>query len=270
MYANTQLRVSLAFGALFVLWWLEAWLPYWHAGTETKARLRHAGRNLSVTALHVAMMALAFASATAFIARWAEEAGFGLLRWAPEMPPALSTLVAVVLMDAWMYLWHRLNHVVPFLWRFHKVHHTDPYMDVTTATRFHPMEIAFSAVLRLGVIALLGVSVWQVVLYGLLHLPVIQFQHSNVRLPDALDRVIRVFIVSPTMHRVHHSRYQPETDSNYSSILSFWDRLARTFVLRDDPATIQLGLDGYDDDSWQSIPGMLKTPLRGRVEADEA
>ena len=127
---------------------------------------------MTITALHVAVMALAFASVTSLTARWAEAAGFGLLRWVPDMPVALSTVVAVVLMDGWMYVWHRMNHVVPFLWRFHRVHHSDPHMDVTTATRFHPGEIALSAVLRLGVIALLGMSVSQVVVYGLLQLAI--------------------------------------------------------------------------------------------------
>ena len=263
MDSYIQLRVALGVGALLVLWWIEAWLPFWHEGTDPATRRRHAGRNLTLTGLHVTLVSLMFAGATAFTAGWASSSGFGLLRWAPEMPPALSTALAVVLMDGWLYVWHRLNHVVPFLWLFHRTHHTDPHMDVTTATRFHPVEIALSAVIRLGVI---GMDPWQVIVYSMLHLPVIQFQHSNVALPERLDRAMRAVLVSPNMHRVHHSRYQPETDSNYSSILSVWDRIAGTYVLREDPTSIHMGPDGYDDDRWQSVAGMLTTPLRRRNE----
>ncbi len=235
MDSHTQLRAAATLGMLVTLWWLEAWAPFWNKGTDPKSRRRHAARNLGITALHVAMMALLFASATSLTARWAESAEFGVLHWAPDMPAWMSTVIAVILMDGWMYAWHRMNHVVPFFWRFHRVHHSDPHMDVTTATRFHPAEIAVSAVLRLGVIAILGMSMRQVVIYGLLHLPVIQFHHSNVRLPERVDRAFRALLVSPTMHRVHHSRYQPETDSNYSSILS-----VRTFASRQDEGVCTL------------------------------
>jgi sterol desaturase/sphingolipid hydroxylase (fatty acid hydroxylase superfamily) len=169
--------------------------------------------------------------------------------------------VALLLFDAWMYLWHRANHAVPFLWRFHRMHHSDPAVDTTTALRFHVGEIVISTLLRLGVIPLLGMRLWQVILYETLLLPVIAFHHSNVALPTVWDRRLRWVIVSPNMHRVHHSDWQPETDSNFASIFSWWDRLGRSFRLRPDVRTLQYGLRELDGNQWQGLWGLLRTPL---------
>jgi sterol desaturase/sphingolipid hydroxylase (fatty acid hydroxylase superfamily) len=164
-----------------------------------------------------------------------------------------------------MYWWHRLNHRIPFLWRFHRMHHSDPRMDVTTANRFHIGEIALSSILRLPVIALLGLQLWELALYELAMFSVVQLHHANVALPGWLDRALRWIIVTPFMHKVHHSRWRPETDSNYSSLFSFWDRLFRTFRLRDDPRTLRLGLDEFDSPKDHTLVGLLATPIR-RVE----
>lgn len=259
-----QTKAVVGIGLFFVLWCAEAWIPFWHEAKSSPPRLRHAGRNLTVTVVNVVLVGLLFSSATAFSVSWAESAGFGLLRWM-RLPAGVSMVAALILMDAWMYAWHRMNHVVPFLWRFHRMHHSDPAMDVTTATRFHPGEMVFSSILRLAVIPLLGMSLWQVVIYELIFLPAIQWTHCGVRVAEWFDRASRVVFVSPRMHRVHHSRYQPETDSNYASILSVWDRLGGTFRLRDDPSTIELGLEGFDDPRTQTLLGLLKTPLGRQV-----
>jgi sterol desaturase/sphingolipid hydroxylase (fatty acid hydroxylase superfamily) len=176
-------------------------------------------------------------------------------------------VTAVVLMDGWMYLWHRLNHRLPWLWRFHAVHHADAEMDATSAVRFHTGEIALSSVARLAVLPLLGLSVGQVLLYEALLLPVILFHHSNVRVPAALDRVLRLVIVTPWMHWVHHSEWRPETDSNFSSVLSVWDRLFGSFRLRERPGEIRLGLGMTDEHAWRTLPGMLAMPFRPREQA---
>ena len=160
-----------------------------------------------------------------------------------------------------MYLWHRANHRILFLWRFHRMHHSDPQMDVTTALRFHTGELVFSSLLRFAVVPLLGMNLWQLIFYEILLLPIIQFHHSNVNLPESWDRCLRTIIVTPNIHRVHHSRWQPETDSNYSSIFSFWDRVFGSFRLRKDSHTIQYGLYTYDAQEWQTTWGMLKTPF---------
>jgi len=216
--------------------------------------------------LNLAIIGLFFAGATAAVTTWAEARRFGLLHWL-SWPLAVKLALGVLLFDAWMYLWHRANHGIPFLWRFHRMHHSDPNVDVTTALRFHSGEIVLSSLLRLAVIPLLGLALWQVILYETLLLPVIAFHHSNVALPERWDRRLRWVIVSPNMHRVHHSDWQPETDSNFSSIFSWWDRLGRSFRLRRDVRVLRYGLREFDGEEWQRLRGLLLTPLavrRGR------
>ena len=196
----------------------------------------------------------------AWVSLWAESSGFGLLRLA-QLPSIIATIMAILLFDGWMYLWHRSNHEINFLWRFHRVHHSDPEMDATTATRFHTGEILISSALRLAVIPLLGITVGQLLVYEMLLLPVILFHHSNIRFPDRADRWLRLVIVTPAIHRVHHSRLRSETDSNYSSVFSFWDRIAGTFRLRQDGQPVKFGLDEYDGEAWQTIRGLLIAPF---------
>ncbi len=254
----SQIKTLLGIAVLLILWCLETWLPLF--GAHRMNRLRHAGRNLAITGFNTVTVGLMFSSLIAVVSTWSGNQKAGLLHllgW----PLWIETPIAILLFDGWMYLWHRANHVIPFLWRFHRMHHTDYEMDVTTATRFHTGELILSSVLRLVLIPLLGLNLWQVVLYEVILLPVIQFHHSNVNLPERWDRCLRVLIVSPNMHRVHHSCFQPETDSNFSSIFSVWDRLAHTFRWREDARTIELGLSEFGDSQWQTIWGMLKTPF---------
>jgi sterol desaturase/sphingolipid hydroxylase (fatty acid hydroxylase superfamily) len=250
-----QMGVSML--VLLVLWLLEAWVPLF---VDRPHRLRHAGRNLTVAGINMAVLGLGFAGATTGVAVWAAERNFGLLHSLP-WPLWVELPLILLLFDLWMYLWHRANHAVPILWRFHRMHHSDPDMDVTTALRFHTGEIALSSILRLAVIPLLGMSLWHVILYEILLLPVIAFHHSNVALPEKWDRLLRAVIVSPNMHRVHHSDWQPETDSNFSSVFSWWDQLGGTFRFRKDVRTLRYGLREFDGEEWQSLWGLLRTPF---------
>jgi sterol desaturase/sphingolipid hydroxylase (fatty acid hydroxylase superfamily) len=236
---------------------MEAWVPLF---VDRPHRLRHAGRNLTVAGINMAVIGLGFAGATTGVAVWAAERNFGLLHSLP-WPLWVELPLVLLLFDLWMYLWHRANHAVPVLWRFHRMHHSDPDMDVTTALRFHTGEIALSSILRLAVIPLLGMSLWHVILYEILLLPVIAFHHSNVALPEKWDRLLRAVIVSPNMHRVHHSDWQPETDSNFSSVFSWWDQLGGTFRFRKDVRTLRYGLREFDGEEWQSLWGLLRTPF---------
>lgn len=255
-------RGGSGLGVLALLLWWETRAPYLPLfARASTTRLRHALRNLALAAGNRAVTAVGFAGAWAAAALWAEEREFGLLRWA-GVPPIAHAFGAILLLDAWTYCWHRLNHRVPFLWRFHRTHHADTQMDVTTASRFHLGEILISDGLRIPIIALAGVRLAELALYEALLLAVIQLHHANVGLPPGVDRVLRALIVTPAMHKVHHSRRQPETDSNYSSLLSCWDRLCRSFRLRDDPRTIRFGLDAFDAPEHQTLAGMLTTPLR--------
>lgn len=251
------LPTLLAACGLILLWTLESWMP---AAKNRRGRLRHAASNLTLGLINAVALALLAAPLIARIARWAEESGLGLLRFF-NLPPLAAAIAAVLLIDGWMYLWHRANHEIPFLWRFHCVHHSDPEMDATTAIRFHAGEILISSALRLAVIPLLGISLRQLLVYESLLLPVILFHHSNVNLPERLDRRLRLALVSPAVHRIHHSREMIETNSNYSSVFSFWDRIAGTFRLRRNGQPVKFGLDEYDREKWQSMPGLLITPF---------
>jgi sterol desaturase/sphingolipid hydroxylase (fatty acid hydroxylase superfamily) len=164
----------------------------------------------------------------------------------------------------WQYWWHRFNHEIKFFWRFHAVHHSDADMNASTAIRFHTFEIMMSSCLRLLVLPLAGVTVAHLLVYETLLLPIILFQHSNIRIPFKVDSCLRWLIVTPWMHWVHHSRYQPETDSNYSSLLSIWDRLFGSFRLNRHPETISLGLDSFPDKEWKSLLSVLKSPFKPR------
>jgi sterol desaturase/sphingolipid hydroxylase (fatty acid hydroxylase superfamily) len=243
---------------LVLLVTLESWLP---AAGNRSGRLRHMARNLTLGLVNASAVAMIVASPIANAARWAEESRFGLLNMI-SLPPAIATVTAVLLFDGWLYLLHRANHKIPFLWRFHRVHHSDPEMDATTAIRFHTGEVLISSTLRLAVIPLLGVTIWQLLIYESLMLPVIMFHHSNVKFPEKADRGLRALIASPALHRVHHSRMRFETNSNYCIIFSFWDRIGGTFRLRKDGRPVDFGLDEYDNEEWQRVSGLLTTPFQ--------
>jgi sterol desaturase/sphingolipid hydroxylase (fatty acid hydroxylase superfamily) len=183
-----------------------------------------------------------------------------LLHWL-SLPAAARLVLALLLIDAWTYFWHRMNHRWRFLWRFHRVHHSDAKMDVTTANRFHFGEVFISSVMRVPVLVLAGMHLGELVIYESALFAVVQLHHANIGLPERLDRWLRAVLVTPAMHKVHHSRWQPETDSNYASLFSFWDRLFRTFRLRADPRTIEYGLPGFDRAEQHTLAGLLTTPV---------
>lgn len=261
---QSQTTLMLAGLVLLMLW--ETAHPFFDYFRSTpKERGTHALRNLVLGGLNAGLISLVFVGLWGMAAIWADQQGIGLLHWLATgagLPLWAHAVGALLLLDVWMYVWHRINHEIPFLWRFHRVHHNDPKMDVTTASRFHTGEIVISSTLRIGIILLFGVYLWELVLYETLMFAVVQFHHANIGLPSRADRALRTVIVTPNMHKVHHSRWQPETDSNYSSLFSFWDRIGRSFRLRDDPSTIDFGLDGWDAPEEQRITGMLWAPLR--------
>lgn len=264
--ATLQETQMLVMGAmLFLLVAAESFHPFFeYFGATDRERGKHLGRNLAIGALNGLVVSGLFVTLWLAAAVWAEQRGFGLLNELDQLglPGWGHVLGAIVLLDGWMYLWHRLNHAIPILWRFHRVHHADRQMDVSTAHRFHVGEIVLSSALRIPLIVLAGLYVWEIVLYETLMFAVVQFHHANLKLPDRLDGALRTVIVSPDMHKIHHSRYRPETDSNYSSLLSIWDRIGRTFRRRDGMADLEIGLDGFDEErTYHTVWGILKTPF---------
>jgi sterol desaturase/sphingolipid hydroxylase (fatty acid hydroxylase superfamily) len=195
----------------------------------------------------------------------AEARGWGLIQ-ALELPIWAGVPLAVMALDLAIYLQHVLFHAVPALWRLHRMHHADLEFDVTTGARFHPVEILLSMGIKLGVIAALGTPAVAVLLFEVLLNATSMFNHSNVRMPDRLDRVLRWIVVTPDMHRVHHSIVARETNSNFGFSLPWWDRLFGTY--RDQPAaghrTMTIGIEQFRDPAEQRLDRMLTQPFRDR------
>lgn len=253
-------KTLTAAAILVTLWAAESWAPYFIEFRDgLRERLRHDARNLALGLLNALVVALLLGGWFGAVADWAVRRDIGLLRLV-EWPWGIETLLALVLLDFWMYLWHRAAHAVPFLWRLHQTHHSEPQMDASTGVRFHTGEVFLSKLAGLALMPLLGVTLWQVALYEAILLPVVLLHHSNVRIPGWLERALLRLIVTPGMHRVHHSRMKLQTNSNYGSVLPYWDRWCGTFW-QPDAANLSIGLDGLDDHKWQSLWGMLATPL---------
>jgi sterol desaturase/sphingolipid hydroxylase (fatty acid hydroxylase superfamily) len=168
----------------------------------------------------------------------------GLLALGPSSP-VFQFVLALLAMDLTFYWWHVANHRIPFLWRFHNVHHIDPDLDVTTAFRFHPGEMALSAAFRIVQVSVIGLPAPMFAAYELAFQANTAFHHSNVRLPIRLERLLNLVLVTPRMHGIHHSQVRDETNSNYSVVFSWWDRLHRTIGLNIPQSAITIGVPAY-------------------------
>lgn len=255
---STDVQPLIALAVLMGLLIWETIHPFFPF-PKGKRRFNHGVKNLTLSVMNSVMITLGFVGLWWLACDWTARNEFGLSHWI-AVPRVVEWTLAILLLDAWTYLWHRMNHRIAFLWRFHRVHHSDPHMDVTTANRFHIGEIFMSSILRVPVIILLGIQIDQMALYELLMFVVVQFHHANISVTKRWDRVLCFVIVTPFMHKLHHSRWQPETDSNYSSLLSIWDRVFGSFRINENPSSIEIGLHHYDSPEQQSLPGMLKTP----------
>jgi sterol desaturase/sphingolipid hydroxylase (fatty acid hydroxylase superfamily) len=175
--------------------------------------------------------------------------------------PAIKSIITFLLLDYSNYIWHILLHKLPILWRFHLVHHTDLDLDVTTAFRFHFGEMVGSVISRGAAILLIGASPLTVLVYEIVFEAATQFHHSNIRFPFRLEKVLNYLIVTPRMHGIHHSMIKSETDSNYSTIFSFWDRIHRTVRLNIHQNEIVTGVPAYADERELTIAKLLKLPF---------
>ncbi len=221
-------------------------------------------RNLALAVLNSIVVRLLFPLAAVSFAALAAARGWGLFNTV-EISFWLALLLSVVALDLAIYLQHVMLHAVPALWRLHRVHHADLDFDVTTGARFHPVEIALSMLIKLAAIALLGAPAVAVLLFEVFLNATAMFNHSNVRIPLAIDRALRWLIVTPDMHRIHHSVVRRETDSNFGFNLTWWDRLLGTY--RPDPVAGQeamvIGIPEFRDPAQcATLTGMLALPFR--------
>ncbi len=249
-------KLLLIVTAVALIFVLEGVFPHYRGRTT---RVRHAVPHFITAIMNGLLTRFALAGVTMAAIAWAESKSLGL---ALSLPATAKLILVFVLFDIWMYFWHMANHRIGFFWRFHRAHHSDTEMDTTTALRFHPGELVLSTFFRLPVVILIGISFTQLVLFEVLLNVSTLFHHSNLAVPEKWDRVLRTVVVTPNMHRVHHSVERFETDSNFTSLLSVWDRLFRSFRTRKDTHTITIGLPSFREIKYQRLWGFLITPLR--------
>ncbi len=258
--AEPLIRLSFFAGVLAVLALWEALAP---RRTQEVGRVWRWPNNLGVVAVDTIILRILFPTAAVGFAILAEERGWGLLNHL-DLPAWSEVLIAVVALDLVIYLQHVMFHSVPALWRLHRMHHADLEFDVTTGVRFHPVEIVLSMLIKIGVVAALGAPALGVLAFEVILNATSMFSHSNVRLPPAIDRVLRWIVVTPDMHRVHHSILRRETDSNFGFNLPWWDRLFGTY--RPEPEAgheaMILGIPQFRDPKELRLDRMLLQPLR--------
>jgi sterol desaturase/sphingolipid hydroxylase (fatty acid hydroxylase superfamily) len=261
--SDDVLRLAAFTGALLGMALWELLTP---RREQRLARSTRWPSNIAVVVLDTLLVRLLFPIGAIALALLAEARGWGLFN-ALGLPAWVTVPAGIVLLDLAIYLQHVLFHALPALWRFHRMHHADLEFDVTTGVRFHPVEILLSMAIKLAVVLALGPPAVAVLSFEILLSATSLFNHGNVALPARLDRVLRWLIVTPDMHRVHHSIRAPETNSNYGFNLPWWDRLFGTYRAQPEAGhrAMTIGISQFRDPREQRLDHMLTQPFRGGV-----
>jgi sterol desaturase/sphingolipid hydroxylase (fatty acid hydroxylase superfamily) len=261
LLANEPLIRLAAFAGIFSV--MAAWELLAPRREQGIARRVRWPSNIAVVVLDTVLVRLVFPTTAVGLALVAEARGWGLLH-ALGLPAWASVMIAVMALDLAIYLQHVLFHAVPALWRLHRMHHADLELDVTTGARFHPIEILLSMGIKLGVVAALGAPAVAVLAFEVLLSALSMFNHSNVRMPARLDPVLRWIVVTPDMHRVHHSILARETNSNFGFNLPWWDRLFGTYRAQPEAGHqgMTIGIDQFRDPAEQRLDRLLTQPFR--------
>lgn len=252
--------MALLVVGFFVFYILESFL---HCQPLPPYRHRHALINLVVAAFNLSTLALCGIGIAA-VSNWAAANNFGILNTFKSDDVVVSLLLflaVLIVYDLVNYWIHRSQHMFSRLWPLHRIHHADPYLDVTSSFRFHPIESIYRAAIQSVVVISLGMSLAQISAYLLCVVAILLFSHTNILLPRTLDRAIGWFVVTPDLHRVHHSVERLWHDSNYGIILSVWDRLFKSFSDPDKAGQINIGLLDYPSASTLSVSEILKDPF---------
>jgi sterol desaturase/sphingolipid hydroxylase (fatty acid hydroxylase superfamily) len=247
----------MSWGGFFLFLLFELFAPYRRPSVPKMERLL---TNVSLTVLNSLILTVVFAAATVNTALHVSANHIGLLNMV-SLPFWVKVFIAVLFMDFMLYIWHLLNHEVPLFWRFHRVHHSDLNMDVSTATRFHIGELAISAVIKIGLIYFIGANLISVIIFESLLVFTAQFQHSSLRVPAWFERIFWILFVPPSMHRIHHSVKIVERDTNYGTILSVWDRILGTLLKDIDQEGIVIGVGPYREPEKLGLRNLLTMPF---------
>jgi len=258
-----SLRLGVFIGVLVLLLALEA---RWPRRPPRQGRRRwpvHFALVVLGTLLLRGMAALSVPLVAVAAALWAQQAGFGLLNLL-HWPPWLALVLTLLAFDALLWAQHLAFHRLPWCWRLHRVHHADQEIDVTTALRFHPLELAGSMLIKVAAVLLLGAPAEAVVIFEIALNGLALFNHANLRLPLALDRALRWIVVTPDLHRVHHSVLASEHDRNFGNGLSLWDRLFGTYEAqpREGHLGMRIGLSAYEGEGPMRLGWNLLLPLK--------
>jgi len=261
---ETSIRLSFFIGTLVLIGLWEIIAP---RRAPKVSKLLRWGNNLGLVFLNSFILRLIFPVAAVGMASFAQQHGWGLLNYY-SIHPLLAIAIAIIALDFIIYLQHVLVHALPVLWRLHRVHHADLDYDVTTGARFHPIEIIISMLIKLATIVVLGPPVVAVIIFEVTLNAMAMFNHGNIGLPNKLDKLLRFFIVTPDMHRIHHSVEDDETNSNFGFNLSCWDRLFGTYrkAPRGGQIDMQIGIHDFNNvkqTNWLS--GMLMLPFIGKI-----
>jgi sterol desaturase/sphingolipid hydroxylase (fatty acid hydroxylase superfamily) len=259
---GSGIRLLLFSGGLVFFLALELLAPY--RGSSVSKWKRWAN-NLALTFFNSFLLQLIFSSAIITTAVYAQTHKMGILNML-EAPSWIKILITVVFMDFMLYVWHLLNHIMPLLWRFHRVHHSDLNMDVSSATRFHIGELAISAVIKICIIFFLCPSYLGVLIFESAVLLFTQFHHSSLKVPKWVETVWWIFFVPPFMHRIHHSVITKERNSNYGAIFSIWDRILGTLLTNVDQKRIRIGVGAYTKPDKLHFHHLLAMPFAKPVK----
>lgn len=260
MIAEDPLLRPAVFGVLLVLFAsLESLLP---RKERTQKRLRRWFGNFGVLVVGTALARIILPFAPVAAAIWVQGLGIGILN-SVEIPTLVSGVLTFVLLDLLIYGQHRLFHSVPLLWRLHRMHHTDMDLDVTSGLRFHPLEILFSLAIKILAVCALGAPPIAVLIFEMVLNGTSMFNHSNLRIPRKLDAILRLFVVTPDMHRVHHSVIQDETNSNFGFNIPIWDRIFKTYLCTPSKGHdgMTIGLPIFRDERSIKLRSLLIQPF---------
>ncbi len=263
LHSETNIRLLAFMAILVIMLVFETLFP---RKRRTQDRLKHILNNLGIVLSYTVLLQIVFRlvpiGAAMGMAAYAQAKGWGVLNLF-DMPIWLSVTISVILLDMAVYWQHVASHKIPIIWDFHKMHHADRDLDATSGIRFHPVEILASMFYKMAVVVLLGPPVLGVFLFEVILNGAAMFNHANVKLPLWFDKILRLFIVTPDFHRVHHSIYRHETDSNYGFNLSIWDRVFGSYIAQpqDGHENMKLGLPQYQTDAPTNMLWCLKLPF---------
>ena len=228
---------------------------------RTQPKMKRVWLNFKVASLGLPLLRWVSIPIAVYIAKWSQSHNFGLMHLF-DLPQSIEFLLVFLLMDYGIYFWHMMNHHIPFLWRFHNIHHLDIDLDVSTSVRFHAGELLIGILVRGIMIILIGASPLMVLAYEVVFETANNFQHSNWKLPKKLESVLNAFIVTPRMHGIHHSIIKDETDSNFSVIFSFWDKIHKTFKIHIPQDAITIGVPYYRNPQEEKFSKLLLLPFK--------